>query len=162
MIRMSMLRNCPVICEDRQIGLLQSISFDPAQKAVHALIVSGGLKGKRVIPACSILAMTHEFILVGQHEKYSRSCEKTPFRFARDAAGMLVGRVVDYLIDEESLRVLSLEVMRGYLPSECRIRIWAYAYRTSSRRADEAIVPFSFSLMPSDQREEACMCESQP
>lgn len=162
MIRMSMLRNCPVICHERQIGLLQSISLDRAQKTVQALIVAGGLKGKCVIPAGGILAMTREFILVSHHEKYTRSSENTPFRFVRDTTGMLIGRVTDYLLDEKDLRVVSLEVMRGYLPGERRVRIWTYAYCASSRRADEAIVPFSFSLEPPDQREEACACEFQP
>ena len=48
---MSALRNLPVICENKRLGLLQSISLDPAQKRVSALIVSCGMRGKRVVPA---------------------------------------------------------------------------------------------------------------
>ena len=63
MVRMSALRNLPVICENKRLGLLQSISLDPAQKRVSALIVSCGMRGKRVVPAEDVLALADGFIL---------------------------------------------------------------------------------------------------
>ena len=162
MVRMSMLRNSPVICRDRQIGLLQSISFDKAQKAVRALIVAGGLKGKCVVPAGDVLAVSREFILVDGFAKYSRSSENPPFRFVRDTTGALVGRVKDYLIDEKALCVVSLEIMRGYMPGERHARVWTFSYCASNRCPDEAIIAVSFSDELPEVREEACTCVFQP
>lgn len=156
MVRMSMLRNCPVICRDRQIGLLQSICFDEAQKTVQALVVAGGLKGKCMVKAEEIESLTKEFILIDSVGKYSRRNETSPFRFVRDTRGALLGRVTDYLLDEDTLSVAALEIMRGYLPGERHARLWAFSYCASSRCPDEAIIAVSFSAEPSDWKEEAC------
>lgn len=40
LIRVSVLRNYPVICDHRQIGLMQGVSLNEAQNQVRALIVS--------------------------------------------------------------------------------------------------------------------------
>ena len=60
---MSILRNFSVICGHRQIGLLQNASLDEAQKQVLALIVSCGIRGKRVILPESIEAIGRGFII---------------------------------------------------------------------------------------------------
>ena len=70
MVRMSALRNVPVICHSRQIGLLQSISLDAARKRVHALVVSCGMRGKRVVLGQHVQAIADGFILADQDEKY--------------------------------------------------------------------------------------------
>ena len=66
MIRMSILRNFPVVLGQRQIGLLQSVSLNEAQNQVLALIVSCGIRGKRVILPESVEAIGKGFG-VGDH-----------------------------------------------------------------------------------------------
>ena len=49
MVRMSALRNMPVILGKVRLGLVQSVGLEEARKRVQALIVSCGIRGKRVI-----------------------------------------------------------------------------------------------------------------
>lgn len=100
MIRMSILRNFSVICGHRQIGLLQNASLDEAQKQVLALIVSCGIRGKRVILPESIEAIGRGFIIARDVRRYNRAQETTLCTFIRDTSGLLCGRVTDYAVNE--------------------------------------------------------------
>ena len=143
LVRMSVLRNYPVISGNRQIGLLQSISLDEAQKRVCALIVSCGFRGKRVLLPQDVQSIADGFILASGTQKYRRELETAPCQFVRDSAGLLAGRITDYAIDEKSLCIQAIEMMPGYLPREQRIRIWVYAYARPDSAAPELIVPSS-------------------
>ena len=74
---MSILRNFSVICGHRQIGLLQNVSLDEAQKQVLALIVSCGIRGKRVILPESIEAMLKKFDEINKKDKKAKSSAET-------------------------------------------------------------------------------------
>lgn len=137
---MSILRNYPVICHEKRLGLLQNISLDTAQKRVLALIISCGMRGKRVILSQDVLSVADGFILADKAEKYKKALEKTPCTFVRDTTGLLCGRVTDYAIDENTLCVRAIEVIPGYWPNERRARIWMYDY-ARAERASELTVP---------------------
>lgn len=128
MVKMSSLRNCPVICQDRRLGLLQSVSLDTAQKKVCALIISCGLRGKCMILRDDVLSVCDGFILARNPQKYKRALEMERNRFVRDTTGLLVGYVTDYAIDERKLDVAAIEMISGYWPSEYRDRTWMFAY----------------------------------
>ena len=148
MIRMNVLRNCPVICHARRVGLLQHITLNQSQKTVRALIVSGGLKGKRVVIPENVLAVTSEFILVKQTEPYDRSIEIDPYAFVRDTTGSLIGKVSDYLLDEQELKVLAAELTEGYFHAGRGARKWLYTYAPSEQWTGEIIVPSDISCEP--------------
>lgn len=143
MVRMSALRNAPVICRGRQIGLLQSISLDAARKRVHALVVSCGMRGKRVVQRQHVQAIGGGFVLVDQTEKFRRVEERAGSPFVRDTTGMLAGCVTDYAVDEQTLEILAAEVMPGYWPSSSRQRFWAFAYHSADDPDGGLIVPAS-------------------
>ena len=143
MIRMSALRNDPVICCNRQIGLLQSISLDAARKRVNALVVACGIRGKRVVLPQQVSAIADGFILADQVERYARDRETAVSPFVRDTTGLLAGCATDYAIDERTLRVLAVEIMPGYWPARSRRRIWVYAYRSADGENGDLIVPAS-------------------
>ena len=103
MVRMSALRNMPVILGKVRLGLVQSVSLDEARKRVQALIVSCGIRGKRVILPESVLSIGDGFILAEASRRYHRSDEPSPCPFVRDSAGLLVGLVTDYALDEKTL-----------------------------------------------------------
>ena len=84
MVRMSALRNRPVVCGNKRLGLLQSVSLDSAQKRVRALIVSCGVFGKRVVPGQDVLAIADGFILASGVQRYRRVFETPPCAFVRD------------------------------------------------------------------------------
>lgn len=153
MVRMSALRNLPVICENKRLGLLQSISLDPAQKRVSALIVSCGMRGKRVVPAEDVLALADDFILSRQAVRYRRSFETPLCVFVRDTTGLLAGRVTDYAIDEATLQIEAIEVMPGYTPSERRKRLWMFDYVHRDERALELTIPACLGRELSEKRE---------
>ena len=91
MVRLSALRNMPVIQGKQRLGLLQSVSLDEARKRVRALIVSCGIRGKRVIPPDCVQSIGDGFILAEASRRYHRSDEPSPCPFVRDSAGLLVG-----------------------------------------------------------------------
>ena len=116
MVRMSALRNMPVILGNERLGLLQSVSLDEARKRVRALIVSCGIRGKRVVPRESVLSIGDGFILSGDSRRYHRSDEGSSCPFIRDSSGLLVGYVTDYAIDEATLSVVAAEMKPGHQP----------------------------------------------
>ena len=128
MIRMSMLRNTPVIRGEQQIGYFQSVCFDQARKRVRAFVISSGMHGKRIVEAQHIRTITDGFILVNGWSKYHRGHKQQTALFVRDISGLLVGCVTDYAIDEETLEVLAIEMISAYLPKEIARRDWMYTY----------------------------------
>ena len=143
MVRLSALRNHPVICEGRPLGLLQGISLDETQRNVQALIVSCGFRGKRVVLPQDVVSMADGFILARQVQKYKRALEQPLCAFVRDTSGVLTGRITDYAIDERALRVAAIELSPGYLPGERRSRLWMYAYARANGSANELTIPGS-------------------
>ena len=141
MIRLSEIRNCPVVCGDKRLGVLQEIILDAAQKRVQALIVSCGLRGKRVVARSSIVCIADGFILADGFEKYRRSKEEARCCFVRDTLGRLSGYVSDYAIDRRTLNVFALEIVPGYLPCERRGRFWMYAYARTDAKSLELTIP---------------------
>lgn len=143
MIRLSVLRNCPVICREQRIGLLQSAALDDERKRVRALIISCGLRGKRMIPMRAVSAFADGFILVTDVCKCSRLAEEHGACFVRDTDGLLSGCVTDYAFDEEKNSILAIEVMTGYSLNEFRRRIWVYEYHLKAGSKNELIIPAS-------------------
>lgn len=153
MIRLSALRNMPVVCGGRPLGLFQGIGLDEAQREIEAIVVSCGFRGKRVVLAQDVLAVSDGFILAKEARKYKRAYEKPACLFVRDTSGLLAGRVTDYAIDERSLRVMAIEFACGYSPGERRKRLWMYAYARSAPQSPEMTVPASFcdgSILPEE------------
>lgn len=144
MVRLSALRNYPVVCENKPLGLLQGISLDEQQRRIEALIVSCGFRGKRIVLPEDVRAIADGFILAQKAQKYKRSLEKPLCTFVRDTTGLLAGRITDYAIDEEALRVAAIELSPGYLPGERQKRLWMYAYAHNGADASEVTVPASF------------------
>lgn len=141
MIRMSILRNFPVVCGHRQIGLLQSVSLNEAQNQVLALIVSCGIRGKRIVEPGSIEAVGKSFIVARVVQRYKRTRETVPCSFIRDSSGLLCGRVTDYALDEKTFSVQAVEMSAGYIGKMRRTRLWIYDYRRSENHAEELIIP---------------------
>lgn len=131
MIRMSMLRNRGVFQRGKQIGLLHSVCLDTAQKTVHSLVVAGGLKGKRIVYSDQILSMSGGDIHVGDTIRYKKSLEPPKSGFFRDESGLLIGRITDYLIDEETLSLIAIQMIQGYLTREERKCIWVFIWNQS-------------------------------
>lgn len=141
LVRMSSLRNYPVICGKERLGLLQSISMDWAQKKVGALIVSCGIRGKRVVLPEHVSAVADGFILADEAQKYRKSYETAPCKFVRDTTGLLAGCVTDYAIEEKTMSIEAIEMIPGYLPGERKARIWMYSYARTENGGPELTVP---------------------
>jgi len=140
-IRMSALRNRPVVLSNRQIGYFQTILLDPAQKRVRALIVSRGIKGKCVVLPEQVSHVSDCCIQIDSFEKYTSITANPLCRFAVDTTGSLIGRVMDYVIDPVCMGVCAVAIMPGYLPPECSIRIWVYDYQKTENAAYTITVP---------------------
>lgn len=153
LVRLSMLRNLPIVLGERQIGLCQGACFDRARKRVCALIVSSGMRGKRIVPSASVRMITPEFILVDGWCKYRQSNKQQLWPFIRDASGILAGRVTDYAVDEQTLRVFALEVIPGYFSAERKNRIWFYAHSAEEDDDGELHVPAFLCSQPCSSRE---------
>ena len=162
MVRMSALRNLPVILGNERLGLLQSVSLDEARKRVRALIVSCGIRGKRVVSRESVLSIGDGFILVGDSRRYHRSDEDSSCPFVRDSSGLLVGYVTDYAIDEETLDVVAVEMKPGHLTGRRTGRLWMYSYAHQNPASLELTVPACMGSELIGVREETEPCEYPP
>ncbi len=162
MVRMSVLRNYPVICGNEQLGLLQNITLDEAQKQVRALIVSCGIRGKRVVLPEDVSSVGDGFILAVQAHRYKRMHEIESCRFVRDSAGLLVGYVTDYAIDEDSLRILAIEMKPGHFAGRLCGYLWMYQYTRPDKQSLELTVPVCMGSELIGVREETETCEYPP
>jgi len=154
-----MLRNTPVICEDCQIGIFQSVCFDKARKRVCAFVISSGLRGKRIIPIQHVRMIGNGIILIDGWKKYRRMDVQQTSLFVRDTTGLLAGRITDYAIDCESMEILAIEVLSGYHRKEICKRTWMYAY-SFSEEADAWIIPVILHSQPSISKggNQTCEC----
>ncbi len=157
---MSALRNYPVICGRKNVGLLQSVCLDTAQKRVSALIVACGLRGKKMILPQDVISLAKDFILVERVRKFRRGMEGEAGMFIRDTTGLLAGRAVDYAIDENDMTVKAIEMIAGYLPGERRRRIWVFSYERTEETQAELIVPACLGCEQIFFREGILPCES--
>ena len=161
LIRISMLRNVPVVLGQRQIGIFQDVCFDQTRKRVCAFVVSCGMRGKRMILTKHISMISQQFILIDDFQKYRHSDKQETSMFVRDTTGLLVGRVIDYAIDRKTLDVLALEMMLGYSMRELGKRIWIYAYNFSPG-CNELSIPLDLHAQPYLFKEGNDVCECPP
>lgn len=140
LIRMSKLRNMPVVYADRQIGILQGVCLEQSRKRVCAFVISSGLRGKRIVPTTCLRMIAEQFILIDGWCKYRRSDEQRGVLFVRDTTGLLIGHVTDYALDEKTMEILAIEVLTGYFPKECRDKEWHFAF-SISQEMDAWIIP---------------------
>ena len=161
MIRMSALRNVPVVFGERRIGLFQSVCFDQTRKRVCAFVISCGMRGKRIVPAEHVSLISERFILIDGSQRYRNSDKQEMFLFIRDTAGILVGRVSDYALDEKSLEILALEMISGYSFKDRHKRTWIYAYEFSNDFG-ELSIPLDLCSRPYLFGEENSSCEYPP
>lgn len=159
MIRMSQLRNTPVILGEHQIGIFQSMLFDQTRKRVCAFVISGGMRGKKIVSVQHICALGEDFVLVDGWCRYRRSDKQQIAPFVRDTTGLLVGRVTDYAIDKKTWEVIAVEVLSGYLPHDWQAKSWMYEYCFAAD-SDELCTPSVLYNQPSFSGEEyeACGC----
>lgn len=162
MVRMSALRNMPVILGNERLGLLQSVSLDEARKRVRALIVSCGIRGKRVVPPDCVQSIGDGFILAERSRRYHRRDENAPCPFVRDSSGLLVGMVTDYAIDETTLEVVAVEMKPGHLTGRRAGRLWMYSYARQEPSSLELTVPACMGSELIGVREETEPCEYPP
>lgn len=152
LIRASRLLNQSVICANKQAGFLQNIAFDKALKKVEFLIITRGIRGKCISPAGGISALSDEFILVTDIQKYSRRIEEKKPCFVRDTSGLLIGKTIDYAIDEHTMEVRAIEITRGYLPLERNKKVWLFTYTVNENESGELLVPPIHNIESSEQR----------
>jgi len=143
MIRMNSLRNLPVICNGKQIGLMQEITLDDKQKQVNSLVVSCGIRGKRIIARNQIVSIANGFILAKNAEKYRYISGTNTYRFVRDTTGLLTGRIIDYALDRNTLQVYAIEIQTGYVKHSMHRKIWVYDYGQCRENRYELIIPAS-------------------
>lgn len=142
MLRISELRNTPVIVNQIPAGVLHSISMDMEQKRVCALSVSCGLRGRRLVLPEDVLSITNEFILARNIRRYKQPGDRDNARFIRDSTGILVGFVTDYAISEQKMEIEAVEMRIGFLRKEYAARIWVLDFICPPQK-EELIVPAS-------------------
>lgn len=156
MIILSTIRNCPVICQDKRIGLVMGIGLCDDAKQVTELIIACGLRGKRIVSCGNIQSVADGFLLVKDTMRYKHAHHPAKCMFAYDADGLLLGYVTDYAIDEHTMQIQAIEVLTGYLPGKYTKRVWIFDYEC--RNQEKVIVPASFcsELMRLNEEDGIC------
>lgn len=155
LFRLSAVRNAPVICRNERIGLLQGMSVNLQTKQITDLIVGCGLRGKRRILCRDVRSIADGFILLKDDAVHMAVQDCKENLFVLDTSGLLIGHVVDYMIDESVMTVQALEIVTGYWPCRYTKRIWLFEYEY---RGEEIIVPASFGGELIKLREEDEIC----
>lgn len=128
MIRLSAVRNLPVILGDKKLGYVHDFVFDDEQKRVLMLIAACGMRSKRVVFSKDILAMNENFIMIRASYPHKRSMTAVRCCFVHDATGLVAGSVRDYAIDPDTMEIRAIQICTGYLPSDHKRRIWMYSF----------------------------------
>lgn len=144
MTRLSMLRNKPIICGEKRIGLLQNVMMDDAQKKVKALIVSCGIRGRKAVYAEDVISVCDGFILAEKAFPYNAKSLNFSHPFIRDASGLLLGKVMDYAIDEDTLNIIAVELIGGYMPADYSRKLWIYKYERTNPSVNELFISSMF------------------
>ena len=157
LIRLNMIRNYPVICENKRIGLLLGMRFDFNAKRASDLVISCGFRGKRMIHCDFVESIADGFILVKNSYSNALAQNYAETAFAFDTTGLLVGRVMDVAVDESSMAIQALEIATGYLPGVYTKRIWIFEYECKG--CSEMIIPASVGsgLMELIKEEKTCV-----
>ena len=137
-----MIRNYPVICKNKRVGLLLGMSLDLRAKRVTDLIISCGLRGKRMVQSSSVETIADGFILIRDMHLHTPIQEYTDTGFVFDTTGLFVGRIVDLAVDESSMSIQALEICTGYWPGLFSKRIWVFEFEQKDH--GEVIVSASF------------------
>lgn len=161
MIRMSVLRNYPVILNQKRLGLVQSACPDDTHKKVKMFVVSCGIHGKRLVDAQDVSMIGEGFILAQKARRFSRQDCTAEHTFVRDTTGQLAGYVSDYAVDENTFEILAAEVCPGYLYAKKRGKMWVYTYHPSASAIHELIIPAGMSSDCVEVKEEV-VCECLP
>ena len=110
----------------------------------------------------AVSTISKEFIIADSLAKYNRRCESRGTFFVIDTDGLIIGKVSDYAIDEDTMSVCAVEIMRGYLLSERNNRIWFYSYSVGEGRGRELIVPTYTQSSQCERKEREETCGSRP
>lgn len=140
MIRISMLRNCPVFCGERQVGLLHKVCISPKTNAVGSLVVAGGFAGKRLVSAAQILSITRSAIQISGSLKYCKELDLENPRFVCDSNELLLGKITDCMLCAETNAISAFQMVAGFLTALERKRIWLYSWEYSTDLTDSIIV----------------------
>ncbi len=137
---MNRLIGLPVICGEKRLGRVSSVMLTRSGDRLSGLMVQGGLRSARWVPAESILCLGTLSILV--RNDGGKRQEAQPFRLGRvsDTGGMRLGCVTDVRIDEQTLGIDALEITFGPLDDLFIGRRWVRGFTIHPDNGD-VIVP---------------------
>ena len=160
-IRVSAMRNMPVVMGERQVGLFHEACFDQTRKRVCAFVVSCGMRGKKIVSTPHIRGIADGFILIDARDRYRHSDGQSTSVFVRDTSGLLVGRITDYAIEPSTMEVMAMEMILRYSLRQNANRVWIYAYN-QVQDGDELSIPLDLSSQLLFSREENDICGYPP
>ena len=140
MIRISMLRNCPVFCCEKQVGLLHKVCISPEDNRIGALIVAGGFSGKRLVHAEQILSITQSIIRITGSLKYRREQDRENPRFVCDSNELLLGKITDFMLCAETNAISAFQMVTGFITKQERKHIWICSWEYNPEINDSIMV----------------------
>ncbi len=141
MTRMNRLIGLPVVCGEKKLGRVCAVMLTRDGGQLSGLMVQGGLRGARWVPAESIVCLGTLSILIAPGG--SKKPEQHPFRLGRvcDTGGMRLGCVTDARLDEQTLAVEALEITFGPLDDLFVGRRWVQGF-TIHPGSGDIVVPY--------------------
>lgn len=122
------LLGLPVVCEGEAIGRLSQVRLDESLRRVEGVYLYCGLAGSRYIECADLDLLGEVAVLAHSRGKRARTPPRQPLRRAVGPGGQRLGAITDALIDEEALRVCSLELSQGYLEDLIHGRVCVCRY----------------------------------
>lgn len=140
MTRMNRLIGLPVVCGEKKLGRVSAVMLTRCGERLAGLMVQGGLRSARWVPADAIVCLGTLSILVkaGGGKKQ----EAHPFRLGRvcDTSGLRLGCITDARLDEQTLKVDALEITFGPLDDLFIGRRWVQSF-TIHPASGDVVVP---------------------
>lgn len=140
MTRMNRLIGLPVVCGEKKLGRVSAVMLTRDGISLSGLMVQGGLRSAKWVPAESILCLGTLCVLVKSAD--GKRQEAQPFRLGRvsDTSGMRLGCVTDARVDEQTLAVDALEITFGPLDDLFTGRRWVQSF-TIHPVSGDVVVP---------------------
>ncbi len=137
---MNRLIGLPVICGEKKLGRVSAVLLTKGGDRLAGLMVQGGMRSAKWVPAESILCLGTISILVGSGG--GKKQEAQPFRLGRvsDTGGMRLGCVTDARLNELTMDVDALEITFGPLDDLFVGRRWVRSF-TIHPDSGDIVVP---------------------
>ena len=128
-VRLGRILGLPAVCGGRVVGHVERAIPDETGQQVTGFIVRRGLGGAKWADRSTVTVLGDVSVILGEKPVRIRRGSETSITAVKDESGLTLGRVTDWWISRDSLRITALEITLGpledMLSGRRRVAQWA-------------------------------------